>query len=531
MMYLAIQTFALLAVTAAAFFALGYGFHRKFARARVVVSDQPPAEPPPQHREENTQQTAFIQSLREQLLSKERELKSVLERTSAVPAPVVNIESERELERLRTGMETLKSFQRDLEARNRELANRSAFLEQELEEMRNQDFTPQSESPPPAPRPEALQTALLSAEMSLKSALAEELRVENERLKARLVEVQSESERAQARLQERLESIESDRAAALAEGLTYQTHTRAMEEQLKELHDENQRLRSDGKVEALEESLREERRQREVTEQTLLATEERLHSHEQALFTSEQALRTAEQEIARLRQPAPAPIAPAQPEELRRAAEAIWEDAETSLESSLEEDSAVLARLDELSRQNDRMQAEFLEKIQSLELTVQNLRSENEMALAAAMDLRERHAGEAVDWNPEPAMPDAQRDALVEALWKSEGNAGDQDLQAELDRKERELRDMEARVRDLARKVDPELTGPDDLQLIKGIGPYIRGILEQQYGIRTFEQVAHLSEAQISEISSKLFFKDKIQREHWREQARELHFKKYNQAV
>jgi len=68
-------------------------------------------------------------------------------------------------------------------------------------------------------------------------------------------------------------------------------------------------------------------------------------------------------------------------------------------------------------------------------------------------------------------------------------------------------------------KTRPEKT--DDLTALKGIAQ----VLEQRlhdFGIYTYAQIAAWDEDRIKEFSARLAFKDRIQREHWVEQARQL---------
>lgn len=76
---------------------------------------------------------------------------------------------------------------------------------------------------------------------------------------------------------------------------------------------------------------------------------------------------------------------------------------------------------------------------------------------------------------------------------------------------------------------DPELglvfkqapEASDDLTQIKGVSPQIARKL-QEFGIHTFAQIASWEERQVRELSNRLAFKDRIQRERWVEQARSL---------
>lgn len=74
----------------------------------------------------------------------------------------------------------------------------------------------------------------------------------------------------------------------------------------------------------------------------------------------------------------------------------------------------------------------------------------------------------------------------------------------------------------------PEQT--DDLTHLKGVASVIEGRLNE-VGVYTYRQIALWSDENIREISSQLAFKDRILRENWRDQARELHFQKYGERL
>jgi predicted flap endonuclease-1-like 5' DNA nuclease len=65
----------------------------------------------------------------------------------------------------------------------------------------------------------------------------------------------------------------------------------------------------------------------------------------------------------------------------------------------------------------------------------------------------------------------------------------------------------------------------DDLTALKGISPVLEQRL-QSFGIYTWWQIAGWNDEHIREISSRLAFKDRIQRERWADQARSLLEKK-----
>ncbi|MES9813428.1 MAG: hypothetical protein ABW161_11105 [Candidatus Thiodiazotropha sp.] len=61
----------------------------------------------------------------------------------------------------------------------------------------------------------------------------------------------------------------------------------------------------------------------------------------------------------------------------------------------------------------------------------------------------------------------------------------------------------------------------NDLQMIKGIGAVIEKKL-QEYGVKSYAQIAAWSSAEIEDFSQRLNFKGRIERERWVEQAKEL---------
>ena len=66
-----------------------------------------------------------------------------------------------------------------------------------------------------------------------------------------------------------------------------------------------------------------------------------------------------------------------------------------------------------------------------------------------------------------------------------------------------------------------DILEPDDLKLIKGIGPILEGLLHE-HGITTFEQIAALTPEEIEELDEKLDFRGRIEREDWVSQAKLL---------
>lgn len=70
----------------------------------------------------------------------------------------------------------------------------------------------------------------------------------------------------------------------------------------------------------------------------------------------------------------------------------------------------------------------------------------------------------------------------------------------------------------------------DDLTHLKGVASVIERRLNE-FGVYTFKQIALWTEEHVREFSRRLSFKDRISRERWVEQARELHFQKYSERV
>lgn len=63
--------------------------------------------------------------------------------------------------------------------------------------------------------------------------------------------------------------------------------------------------------------------------------------------------------------------------------------------------------------------------------------------------------------------------------------------------------------------------GPDDLKLIKGVGPKLEGVLNDM-GVFHFDQIAAWSAAEVAWVDGRLKFKGRIDRDGWIEQAKTL---------
>ncbi len=70
----------------------------------------------------------------------------------------------------------------------------------------------------------------------------------------------------------------------------------------------------------------------------------------------------------------------------------------------------------------------------------------------------------------------------------------------------------------------------DDLTLLRGVGEVLQQRLHD-HGVHTFKQIAYWNEANVEAFSSKIEARDRIQREHWVAQARDMHFLKYGEKL
>ncbi|NIZ13683.1 NADH-quinone oxidoreductase subunit E [Phaeobacter sp. HF9A] len=62
---------------------------------------------------------------------------------------------------------------------------------------------------------------------------------------------------------------------------------------------------------------------------------------------------------------------------------------------------------------------------------------------------------------------------------------------------------------------------PDDLKLLKGVGPKLEGMLNE-LGFYHFDQIAKWTEAEVAWVDNRLTFKGRIERDGWIEQAKQL---------
>ena len=70
----------------------------------------------------------------------------------------------------------------------------------------------------------------------------------------------------------------------------------------------------------------------------------------------------------------------------------------------------------------------------------------------------------------------------------------------------------------------------DDLTRLKGVASVIESKLHG-YGVYTFRQIAEWTDDQVRAFSEMLSFKDRINRDDWRGQCRQLHREKYGEEI
>ena len=68
---------------------------------------------------------------------------------------------------------------------------------------------------------------------------------------------------------------------------------------------------------------------------------------------------------------------------------------------------------------------------------------------------------------------------------------------------------------------EPREGGKDNLQLIKGVGKVLEGVLNET-GIYHFDQIANLTDEEVSWLDNSMSFPGRIERENWVAQAKDL---------
>ncbi len=120
--------------------------------------------------------------------------------------------------------------------------------------------------------------------------------------------------------------------------------------------------------------------------------------------------------------------------------------------------------------------------------------------------------------------PDTSREA-AEPVLAVTAIDGASDLEARLAEKDQQIRQLEQQLAAMD-KLAGESLEPDDLQRIRGIGPVLEKMLNG-VGVFTFRQIAAWDAADIAWAAAKLdAFSDRIERDEWVDQARELYREK-----
>lgn len=220
-------------------------------------------------------------------------------------------------------------------------------------------------------------------------------------------------------------------------------------------------------------------------------------------------------------QPRPAPVAP--PVQAPAPAPAAVEEPETfpmapariTLRDSLFRDSDITSlppdqpNLDDARQLLARMESELDEKEQLL------------TALQRDLEQREQSLDDLLREEPDAAdKHKASRKRLSEAEHR---------LAVALEERDRSRRHVRAVGRSLA-IIDTHSARPDNLMLIKGVKTVLNSQLHA-YGIFTYRQIAAWDAEDMQAFSELLSFKQRISRDKWQEQARQLHEARHGERL
>ncbi|MBL9144811.1 MAG: hypothetical protein JNM99_14115 [Verrucomicrobiaceae bacterium] len=218
-------------------------------------------------------------------------------------------------------------------------------------------------------------------------------------------------------------------------------------------------------------------------------------------------------------QPRPAPVAPP----VQAPAPAAVEEPETfpmapariTLRDSLFRDSDITSlppdqpNLDDARQLLARMESELDEKEQLL------------TALQRDLEQRQQSLDDLLREEPDAAdKHKASRKRLSEAEHR---------LAAALEERDRSRRHVRAVGRSLA-IIDTHSARPDNLMLIKGVKTVLNSQLHA-YGIFTYRQIAAWDAEEMQAFSELLSFKQRISRDKWQEQARQLHEARHGERL
>lgn len=120
-----------------------------------------------------------------------------------------------------------------------------------------------------------------------------------------------------------------------------------------------------------------------------------------------------------------------------------------------------------------------------------------------------------------PASPRARMRAAVETLAADIEHVA-RDLAETSGKVARAIADDTARVSEAGTDAaSPGRAAADDLKAISGVGPKLEQVLNRR-GIRSYAQVAALTDDEIARLDEALGFKGRIERDDWRGQAKKL---------
>ncbi|MEZ4629209.1 MAG: hypothetical protein R2880_00505 [Deinococcales bacterium] len=179
------------------------------------------------------------------------------------------------------------------------------------------------------------------------------------------------------------------------------------------------------------------------------------------------------------------------------------------------------------------------DELARLRLDLEALKQEHARGLANR-DQRINELDKALEVaNSKPQLPDnreefearGRRIRELEARLTTWQEASDEGIDYSALVLERDVRIAELEQDLMTMRIRNREIDPDDLKEIKGVGPVMEGKLND-FGIYTFKGVATMSSGQKYRLSQDLeHFSDRIDRDQWIPQARDLHFKKYGERL
>jgi len=198
-----------------------------------------------------------------------------------------------------------------------------------------------------------------------------------------------------------------------------------------------------------------------------------------------------------------------------------------------------LVRIDSLAGSFERLDksrsseaAELFEEIQRVEEITERYALSKAEAISGRLNRLEKSL--VTDPAARVATPRPGPEALPQAP-AAESASPPANMVAELRRllgeKQEAMAQLEKQVRDLTSKLPPELTGPDDLSRVRGIGQKTKKFLKETLGITTYKELAEISADKLDRLGDELLYHDRALREDWIGQARELHLQKYSEEL